>query len=141
MATDRPDIYGRVQPRVVVLPFCYTEHSFDCLLEWRQSAFVNLSWEQFFYPGNVKFKTPAGEFAVKHVLHHAWSEDYAEFARRQAIPDERVFVNGQPAYKLYDEPYRRVLRAARRSGRTLWSQSSEAVDLFSGELQLGVLLE
>jgi surface carbohydrate biosynthesis protein len=102
-----PTLYGRVKPRVVVLPFCYTEHSFDCLLEWRQSAFVNLSWEQFFYPGNVKFKTPAGEFAVKHVLHHAWSEDYAEFARRQAIPDDRVFVNGQPAYKLYDEPYRR----------------------------------
>jgi surface carbohydrate biosynthesis protein len=101
-----PTLYGRVNPRVVVLPFCYFEHSFDCLLEWRQAAFVNLTWEQFFYPGNVRVKTPAGKFALTHVLHHAWSEDYAEFARRQSIPSSHIFVNGQPAYKLYDEPYR-----------------------------------
>ena len=101
-----PTLYGRVVPRVVVLPFCYFEHSFDCLLEWRHAAFLNLSWEQLFYRGNVQAKTPRGRFAVSHVLHHAWSEAYAEFAREQMIPDKHVFVNGQPAYALYDEPYR-----------------------------------
>lgn len=100
-------LYGRVTPRVLVLPFCYFEHSFDCLLEWRHATFVNLTWEQFFYRGNVRAKTPRGVFAVKHVLHHAWSEDYACFAREQGIPAEHIFVNGQPAYTLYDEPYRR----------------------------------
>jgi surface carbohydrate biosynthesis protein len=101
-----PRLYGQVTPRVVVLPFCYFEHSFDCLLEWRQSIFVNLAWEQLFYRGNIRAKTPRGQFALKHVLHHAWSEDYAQFARQQSIPDNHIFVNGQPAYALYDEPYR-----------------------------------
>lgn len=102
-----PSLYGVVNPRVVVLPFCYFEHSFDCLLEWRKAVFVNLSWEQLFYKGNIQAKTPRGTFAVRHVLHHAWSEDYARFARQQSIPDQHIFVNGQPAYTLYDEPYRR----------------------------------
>lgn len=101
-----PRLYGAVTPRVVILPFCYFEHSFDCLLEWRKAVFVNLSWEQLFYRGNIQAKTPRGTFAVQHVLHHAWSEDYARFARQQSIPDEHVFVNGQPAYTLYDQPYR-----------------------------------
>jgi surface carbohydrate biosynthesis protein len=100
-------LYGRITPRAVVLPFCYFEHSFDCLLEWRQATFVNLSWEQLFYRGNVQRKTPRGTFATQHVLHHAWSEGYADFARRQSIPDKYIYVNGQPAYALYDEPYRR----------------------------------
>jgi surface carbohydrate biosynthesis protein len=102
-----PRLYGRVRPRVVVLPFCYFEHSFDCLLEWRRAIYVNLAWEQLFYRGNVRMKTPKGTFAVNHVLHHAWSQDYAAFAREQSIPDEHIFLNGQPAYALYDEPYRR----------------------------------
>jgi surface carbohydrate biosynthesis protein len=101
-----PRLYGRVSPRVVVLPFCYFEHSFDCLLEWRHATFVNLTWEQLFYRGNVRAKTPRGDFAVNHVLHHAWSDAYADFARAGGIPDEHLFVNGQPAYTLYDEPYR-----------------------------------
>jgi surface carbohydrate biosynthesis protein len=102
-----PTLYGRVSPQVVVLPFCYFEHSFDCLLEWRTAAFVNLSWEQIFYRGNVKAKTPRGAFAISHVLHHAWSEVYAEFLREQSIAERHIFVNGHPAYGLYAEPYRR----------------------------------
>lgn len=103
-----PTLYGRVgTPAAVVLPFCYFEHSFDCLLEWREAAFINLSWEQLFYGGNVKAKTPRGRFATGHVLHHAWSEGYAGFLRDQGVSDAHIFVNGQPAYGLYDEPYRR----------------------------------
>lgn len=102
-----PRLYGKAVPRVVILPFCYFEHSFDCLLEWRKAAFLNLSWEQIFYPGNVRAKTPRGRFAVSHVLHHAWSRQYARFASAQGIPDHHIVVNGQPAYTLYDEPYRR----------------------------------
>jgi surface carbohydrate biosynthesis protein len=102
-----PTLYGRVSPKVVVLPFCYFEHSFDCLLEWREAVFMNLSWEQIFYRGNVMAKTPRGRFAVSHVVHHAWSEIYADFLREQSIPNQYIFVNGHPAYALYDEPYRR----------------------------------
>jgi surface carbohydrate biosynthesis protein len=98
-------------PRVVVLPFCYQERSNNFIFtEWRKAAFFNLTWEQLFYPGNQAAKTPRGEFAVKHVIHHAWSDFYADLLRRQGVPQPHIFVNGNPAYALYDEPYRRYFK-------------------------------
>ena len=97
-----------LKPRLVTLPFCYSERSYVNLLHfWNESLFFNLTWEQLLYPGNQKAKTPRGEFALRHVVHHAWSEAYAGLLRDQGIPDEHIFCNGQPAYALYDEPYRR----------------------------------
>lgn len=97
-----------LKPRLVTLPFCYSERSYVNLLHfWNESLFFNLTWEQLLYPGNQKAKTPRGEFALRHVVHHAWSEAYADLLRDQGIPDEHIFCNGQPAYALYDEPYRR----------------------------------
>lgn len=93
-------------PRLVVLPFCYTERSFTQLLvEWRTSAFFNASWEQLFYRGNQEAKSPRGPFALRHVMHHAWSDFYAAWLRKQGVPAENIFVNGQPAYALYSPPY------------------------------------
>jgi hypothetical protein len=100
-------IMDKVRPKLVVLPFCYYEETFRPLLAyWRKSIFFNLTWEQLFYSGNEKAKTPRGDFAVKHVVHHAWSELYASFLTKSGIPEAHIFVNGQPAYTLYDEPYR-----------------------------------
>lgn len=100
-------VAGRIHPRVVVVPFCYTERSYPtCLMEWRKAAFFNLTWEQLFYKGNLKAKTPRGDFAVNHVIHHSWSDRYASFLREQGILEDHIFVNGQPAYTLYNEPYR-----------------------------------
>jgi surface carbohydrate biosynthesis protein len=105
--TGFPKAVVEVRPRVVVLPFCYTEQSYDALLAyWRRSTFFNMSWEQLFYFGNQKAKTPRGEFASQHVIHHAWSDSYAAFLREQGIPSDRIFLNGQPAFTLYDRPYR-----------------------------------
>jgi surface carbohydrate biosynthesis protein len=99
--------FHNLQPRLVVLPFCYTEQSFRKLLAaWRKSIFFNVTWEQLFYPGNKTAKTPRGEFSVNHVIHHAWSEFYASFLKQQGIPENHIYLNGQPAYQLYDEPYR-----------------------------------
>jgi surface carbohydrate biosynthesis protein len=93
-------------PAVVLLPFCYTESSYaTCLLEWREATYFNLSWEQLFYSGNSKAKSPRGNFARRHVLHHAWSDVYAEWLRERDVPPEHIVLNGQPAYALYDEPY------------------------------------
>jgi len=103
-----PDALYDVQPRLVILPFCYTEKSYPRLLAvWRRSIFFNMSWEQIFYSGNKTAKTPRGGFAVNHVIHHAWSESYAAFLKEQGIPGKHVYLNGQPAYTLYDDPYRR----------------------------------
>lgn len=102
-----PAIEDHIKTRLVVLPFCYTEDYFTLLLaKWRKAKYFNVSWEQLFYTGNLKAKTPRGSFATKYVIHHAWSEAYAGFLREQGIKEQDIFVNGQPAYTLYDEPYR-----------------------------------
>ncbi len=105
-------VFQKYQPRVVILPFCYQERSHHLYLtRWRKSIFFNLSWEQLFYPGNKTAKTPRGQFAVKHVLHHAWSDFYADLLRQQGVPEEHIFVNGNPAYALYTEPYCRYFKS------------------------------
>ncbi len=105
--TGFPVAVTRFRPRLVILPFCYTEDSYEALLAyWREAIFFNLSWEQWFYPGNQKAKTPRGEFAVNHVIHHAWSNAYKDFLLNNGLAESNIFLNGQPAYALYDEPYR-----------------------------------
>lgn len=105
--TGFPVAVTRFRPRLVILPFCYMEDSYEALLAyWRESIFFNLSWEQWFYPGNQKAKTPRGDFAVRHVIHQAWSESYKDFLLNNGVSEKNIFLNGQPAYALYDEPYR-----------------------------------
>ncbi len=102
-----PSIEYHARAQMVVLPFCYSEASYTSLLRrWRSPIFFNISWEQLFYSGNLKAKTPRGRFATQHVIHHAWSEGYAAHLMDQGIPREHLFINGQPAYALYQEPYR-----------------------------------
>ena len=105
--TGFPKAVLRLRPKVVVLPFCYTEQSYDALLAyWRTSTFFNITWEQLFYLGNQKAKTPRGQFATQHVIHHAWSKLYESFLKENDIISEYIFLNGQPAYAMYDAPYR-----------------------------------
>lgn len=95
------------RPRVVVLPFCYQNRSNNIYLtNWRKAIFFNLTWEQLFYPGNQTAKTPRGNFAIHHVIHHAWSDFYADFLKQQGVPEQHIWVNGNPAYALYDAEYR-----------------------------------
>ncbi len=103
----------RFRPRMVLLPFCYAncfalpKRDFgSCLTEWPKAIYVNLAWEQLLYKGNQASKTPGGGFARKHVFHHAWSEAFRDFLLQQGIPAEHIFLNGHPAYTLYDPPYR-----------------------------------
>lgn len=105
--TDFPRAVTRIHPKLVILPYCYIEKSYEALLAyWRDAHFFNLTWEQLFYAGNQKAKTPRGEFALNHVVHHAWSEFYADFLRQNGVPEQYIFLNGQPAYTLYEAPYR-----------------------------------
>jgi surface carbohydrate biosynthesis protein len=102
-----PRVLRSLRPDVVVLPFCYQQRSNNAyFVRWPDAVFFNLSWEQFFYPGNAVAKTPRGDFAVRHVLHHAWSEAYAALLRDAGVPESSIFLNGNPALALYDKPYR-----------------------------------
>lgn len=102
-----PEALGQIRPRLVVLPFCYYWGFFSNLLaEWRRAVFVNLAWEQLLYEGNRGGKTPSGEFALRHVLHHAWTKDYVEYLIQLGVPREHIMLNGHPSYMLYCPPYR-----------------------------------
>ena len=106
-----PQAFEKYRPRMVILPFCYQERSNNVyFVKWRKAIYFNLSWEQLFYPGNRKAKTPRGEFAVHHVLHHAWSDFYADLLRRQGVPEDHIFVNGNLSLALYEEPYKRYFK-------------------------------
>jgi len=92
---------------LVVLPYCYAEADYPFLLaKWRTPIFFNASWEQLLYAGNLISKTPHGSFAINHVFHHAWSAQYAGFLKEQGIEENRIFINGQPSFMLYEEPYK-----------------------------------
>jgi surface carbohydrate biosynthesis protein len=109
-----PWVLRDLRPAVVVLPFCYQERSNNAfLMRWREAVFFNLTWEQLFYPGNQNAKTPRGEFAVRHVIHNAWSKGYADMLRRIGVPEEHIFLSGNPAYTLLAEPYRRYFKDRR----------------------------
>jgi len=97
-------------PRVVALPYHYQMLAQAYLYGWQKSIFVNLTWEQLFYAGNAKAKTPRGKVALEHSLHHAWSKAYADLLIQQGIPKERILLNGQPAYALYNLPYRKYFK-------------------------------
>ncbi|MFN8404156.1 MAG: hypothetical protein U0V48_11460 [Anaerolineales bacterium] len=100
-------VENHLQPRLVVLPYCYAEENYTFMLaKWRRAMFFNAAWEQLFYPGNILSKTPHGHFAMEHVIHHSWSTHYSTYLGEQGLPGGRIFFNGQPAYTLYDEPYR-----------------------------------
>lgn len=97
----------RYRPRLVVLPFCYQNRSNNIyLMRWRKAIFVNLSWEQFFYPGNRIAKTPRGTFALNHVMHFSWSAPYSDLLRRAGVPPQHIFVSGNPTLGLYRPTYR-----------------------------------
>lgn len=104
---DYCEALKRFKPRVVVLPFCYQNRSNNIyLLRWRDSIFVNMSWEQFFYPGNKNAKTPRGEFPRRNVFHLSWSDTYSRQLAEIGIPEQRRRQVGNPALALYREPYR-----------------------------------
>jgi surface carbohydrate biosynthesis protein len=104
-----PEALQRWQPRVVAVPFCYSDslRHYPFLLDWPQATIFNLAWEQLFYEGNRSAKLPQGEFECRQVLHQAWGEFFVETLQRQGVPRASIFQNGQPAYMLYGEPYRR----------------------------------
>ncbi len=97
----------RYRPRIVALPFCYADSlsHYPLLLDWPKATYFNLAWEEIFYSGNREAKLPKGEFASRHVLHHAWGDFFAELLQECGVPPEHIFLNGQPAYMLYQSPY------------------------------------
>ncbi len=98
-------------PKIILLPYCYvaTDGYIERIISiWPKSVFINLAWEQIFYNANKIYKLPRDYFARNCVYHHAWSKTRKKILKKLDIPDKNIFLNGQPAYKLYDEPYKKL---------------------------------
>lgn len=96
------------RPRMVALPFCYADSTrhYPFIFDWKDAIYFNMAWEELFYAGNREAKRVQGEFESKHVMHHAWGDFFVKTLLEWHVPRDQIFLNGQPAYRLYDEPYR-----------------------------------
>ncbi|MCC7447343.1 MAG: hypothetical protein IT324_08010 [Anaerolineae bacterium] len=97
------------QPRLVVTPFLYGAHLAAIshfIAFWHDPIYFNLAWEQLFSKSTEKYKAIVGDFTKHHVIHHAWGDFFRQNLIAQGVDENLIVLNGQPAYKLYDEPYR-----------------------------------
>ena len=97
-------------PKLVIVPYFYGVKG--TLLEeyvrfWPDASYFNLSWEQLFYKANQAYKRVNDNFTKTMVFHHVWGEFFKQILLDQGVERGNIFVNGHPAYKLYDEPYRK----------------------------------
>ena len=104
------EILSSYRPKVVIHPFFYfvdgalaTE---DYVKMWPHATHLNLAWEQIHYKAHLEIKAPSDEFSQRSVIHHAWGDFYEKYLLDAGVPDNNIFVNGQPVYQLYKAPYR-----------------------------------
>lgn len=104
--------FSNYRPRIVVLPHCYALRYYNSIvMEWRKSIFFNISWEQLLNKETRIQKRPSDEFSRKHVIHHAWGDFFAKYLKKAGVPSENIFVNGNPSYVLFEEPYQRYFKS------------------------------
>lgn len=96
--------YQHLRPRLVLMPAVQGSY-IPYLLEWPDAICVNLRWEQLFYKGIVANKILCGDLAINHVIHHAWSEFGRDDLKSQGVPENHIYVNGNPVYSLCQSPY------------------------------------
>ena len=93
---DAPlSLAGRA-PLVALTPFFYGVDDAvlcDYVAAWPRTRFVNLAWEQVFYPSHQVIKAPRDKFTRKKVTHLAWSQTFADY-----LADHRAGrARGRPA--------------------------------------------
>ena len=107
---DAPLTLARPAPRAVLTPFFYAVEDVvlkDYVEAWPGARFVNLAWEQVFYPTHEAMKAPRDKFTRKKVTHLAWSRSFTDYLARNGVVDDRSRLVGHALYRLYGEPYRR----------------------------------
>lgn len=100
-------------PAVVVYPFFYSANAVaigDYVGAWPYATHFNLAWEEIFYKAQLKLKSPADNFTRQQVRHHAWGAFFKKYLINNGVSADHIFVNGNPAYQLYLEPYCRYYK-------------------------------
>ena len=107
---DAPLLLAGPPPPLVLTPFFYAVEDMvlrDYVEAWPQTRFVNLAWEQVFYPSHQAIKAPRDKFTRKKVTHLAWSQTYTDYLLGHGVLTDRVKLVGHALYRLYGQPYRR----------------------------------
>ena len=102
------ELMQKADPQTVILPFFYTTTDLaydDYIATWPEARYFNLSWEQIHYNAHVTIKAPSDDFARKKVIHHAWGDFGKSYLLSHGVPGEHIFLNGNPTYQLYRQPY------------------------------------
>jgi hypothetical protein len=106
---DAPLTLARPAPRLVVTPFFYAAEDIvlrDYVKAWPNTRFVNLAWEQLFYPSHEQIKAPRDKFTRKQVVHLAWSRTFVQYLEANGVLPRNVRLVGNGTYRLYGPPYR-----------------------------------
>jgi surface carbohydrate biosynthesis protein len=101
------------QPRVVVVPWFYSSKDLaisDYVKRWPSATFFNLAWEEIFYKGHLKIKAPGDDFTRHEVVHHSWGDFFKRYLVHNGVEENNIFMNGNPAYQLYLNPYNKYYR-------------------------------
>jgi hypothetical protein len=107
---DAPLLLAGPAPRLVLTPFFYAAEDVvlhDYVHAWPDTRFVNLAWEQVFYPSHQQIKAPRDKFTRKKVTHLAWSRTFTDYLVEHGVLPDRIRLVGHALYRLYGEPYRR----------------------------------
>ena len=106
---DAPLLLARPAPRLVLTPFFYATEDMvvaDYVAGWPNARFVNLAWEQLFYPSHQAIKAPRDRFTRKQVTHLAWSRAFVGYLEEQGVLPRMTRLVGHGMYRLYGPPYR-----------------------------------
>jgi hypothetical protein len=111
---DAPLTLAGPPPRIVLTPFFYAVEDVvlhDYVHAWPDTRFVNLAWEQVFYPSHQVIKAPRDKFTRKKVTHLAWSQTFVDYLAGHDVVRERIKLVGHALYRLYGPPYRSYFRS------------------------------
>ena len=106
---DAPLLLARPAPRLVLTPFFYAAEDIviaDYVAGWPNTRFVNLAWEQLFYPSHQAIKAPRDRFTRKEVTHLAWSRAFVVYLEANGVMPRMTRLAGHGMYRLYGPPYR-----------------------------------
>jgi hypothetical protein len=106
---DAPLLLARPAPRLVLTPFFYAAEDIvlkDYVEGWPKTRFVNLAWEQLFYPSHQQIKAPRDKFTRKKVTHLAWSRAFTGYLEEHGVLARMTRLVGHGMYRLYGPPYR-----------------------------------
>ena len=105
---DEPLTLAGEAPRAVLVPFCYGADDYvmrDYFAMWPATHFINLAWEQVFYPSHQTIKKPRDAFARERAVHVAWSRAFVDYMRENGVEPANMKLVGHALYGLYRGPY------------------------------------